>query len=98
MSSIKPKQPPVPAPDGYERAILDGLSILLDYVAGCPPKPCTISRLLSIRGRVDHGKPATTMPASLVLSKLATIKGRLDNEPGAATRQAGGERSRGRQT
>lgn len=84
MSFIGTKQPPVPAPYGYERAILDELSMLLDYVAGCPTKTLHDLTVTVDQGRIDLGKPAATMPASLVLSELATVKGRLDNEPGAA--------------
>ena len=83
MSFIWPSQPSAPVPNGYERAMLDELFMLLDYVAG---DPATILPHLAVAsdGAADRGEPADTMPVPLVLSKLAAIKARVDNEPAAA--------------
>lgn len=83
MSFIWPGQPPARTPYGYERAIVDEVSMLLDYVAGCPTQTLHNLAVTPDQGRIDLGKPTATMPVPTVLSELATIKGHLDNKPDA---------------
>ena len=83
MSFIWPGQPPARALYGYERAIVDEVSMLLDYVAGCPTQTLHNLAVTPDQGRIDLGKPTATMPVPTVLSELATIKGHLDNKPDA---------------
>ena len=84
MSFVWQKQSPVPAPYGYERAILNEIFMLLDYVAGCPTETLGSLVVVASQGKADLSKPNAAMPVSVVLSDLAMIKGRLDSKLGAA--------------
>ncbi len=64
-----------PTPCGYERAILNEVSMLLDYVAGCPAKT-----LHDLKVAVDPARRDIVMPAPAVLSRIAMIESRLDCE------------------
>lgn len=78
MSFMQHRHHPEPVRYAYERAIFNEISMLLDYVAGCPNKTL---RDLSV---LDATKSNTIVPVAEVLSRLTAIESGLIARPAPA--------------
>ncbi len=63
-----------PSSVGYERAILDEVAMLLDYVAGCPAKT-----LLDLEVFDDAAASGRATPVPAVLARITGLQADLDN-------------------
>lgn len=63
---------------GYERAILDEVSMLIDYVAGCSAKSLHNLKVLD-----ESGPAGGVVPVTKVLAEVAGVRMRVDGNPKA---------------